>query len=79
VHEVLSYFDGVNFAKRATAPALFSTALMDATCPPSTVFGAFHAYGGDADITVWPYNGHEGGGVEDDLEALAMLRGAFGL
>ncbi len=79
VHEVLSYFDGVNFAKRATAPALFSTALMDATCPPSTVFGAFHAYGGEADITVWPYNGHEGGGVEDDLEALAMLRGAFGL
>ena len=79
VHEVLSYFDGVNFAKRATAPALFSTALMDATCPPSTVFGAFHEYAGEKRITVWPYNGHEGGGVEDDLEALAMLRGAFGL
>jgi cephalosporin-C deacetylase len=79
VHEVLSYFDGVNFARRATAPALFSTALMDATCPPSTVFGAFEAYAGEKQITVWPYNGHEGGGVEDDLEALAMLRGAFGL
>ncbi|KPG78588.1 acetylxylan esterase, partial [Frigoribacterium sp. RIT-PI-h] len=76
VHDVLAYFDGVNFAKRATAPALFTTALMDPTCPPSTVFGAFHAYAGAADITVWPYNGHEGGGFEDDLLALALFRGA---
>lgn len=74
VHEVLSYFDGVNFAKRALAPALFTTALMDPTCPPSTVFGAFHEYRGAAEITVWPYNGHEGGGVEDDLLALGLFR-----
>ncbi|WP_396598700.1 acetylxylan esterase [Frigoribacterium sp. R86507] len=76
VHDVLAYFDGVNFAKRAAAPALFTTALMDPTCPPSTVFGAFHAYAGAADITVWPYNGHEGGGFEDDLLALALFHGA---
>jgi cephalosporin-C deacetylase len=74
VHDVLAYFDGVNFAKRATAPARFTTALMDPICPPSTVFGAFHAYGGPAEITVWPYNGHEGGGPEDDLLALALFR-----
>jgi cephalosporin-C deacetylase len=36
----LSYLDGVNFARRAGAPALFSVALMDVTCPPSTVFAA---------------------------------------
>src|SRR5215213_9898824 len=30
----LSYFDGVNFAKRASAPALFSVGLMDRVCPP---------------------------------------------
>ncbi|NRD26170.1 acetylxylan esterase [Frigoribacterium sp. VKM Ac-2836] len=75
VHEVLAYFDGVNFARRASAPALFTTALMDPTCPPSTVFGAFHAYAGPADVTVWPYNGHEGGGFEDDLLALSLFRG----
>jgi len=75
VHDVLAYFDGVNFARRATAPARFTTALMDPICPPSTVFGAFHAYGGPAEITVWPYNGHEGGGSEDDLLALALFRG----
>ncbi|MET4052677.1 cephalosporin-C deacetylase [Frigoribacterium sp. PvP054] len=74
VHDVLAYFDGVNFARRATAPARFTTALMDPICPPSTVFGAFHAYGGPAEITVWPYNGHEGGGSEDDLLALALFR-----
>jgi cephalosporin-C deacetylase len=77
VHEVLSYFDGVNFARRGTAPAVFTTALMDPVCPPSTVFGAFHAYDGPKDITVWPYNGHEGGGVEDNLLALAAFRRAF--
>lgn len=74
VHDVLAYFDGVNFARRATAPARFTTALMDPICPPSTVFGAFRAYGGPAEITVWPYNGHEGGGPEDDLLALALFR-----
>lgn len=35
VFTTLSYFDGVNFAKRATGPALFSVALMDDIVPPS--------------------------------------------
>ena len=34
----LSYFDGLSFASRATAPAIFSVALMDQICPPSTVY-----------------------------------------
>ncbi len=34
VFQTLSYFDGVNFAARAKAPALFSVGLMDDTCPP---------------------------------------------
>ncbi|WP_243064969.1 acetylxylan esterase [Humibacter sp. RRB41] len=78
VHSVLSYFDGVNFAKRATAPAWFSTALMDATCPPSTVFGAFNVYAGASkEIDVWTYNGHEGGGVEDEARMVGVLRDLF--
>ncbi|GAB3395273.1 acetylxylan esterase [Humibacter soli] len=78
VHNVLSYFDGVNFAKRATAPAWFTTALMDEICPPSTVFGAFNAYAGTSkEIDVWPYNGHEGGGVEDDVRMIEILRELF--
>ena len=72
-HETLSYFDGVNFARRGIAPALLSTGLMDPICPPSTVFAAYNSYGGPKDITVWQYNAHDGGGVEDDLLALRHL------
>ncbi len=61
VFRTLSYLDGVNFARRADAPALFSAALMDLTCPPSTVFAAYHAYAGAAEIEVYPHNDHEGG------------------
>ncbi|MCX7522603.1 acetylxylan esterase [Microbacterium sp. STN6] len=78
VHETLSYFDGVNFAKRASAPAWFSTALMDSTCPPSTVFAAYNGYAGEKQMQVWPFNGHEGGEVFDDEASLAVLRGLFG-
>lgn len=64
VFSTLSYFDGVAFARRATAPALFSVALMDEIVLPSTVYAAFHAYGAtDRSIEVYPYNGHEGGGL----------------
>ena len=61
VFDTLSYFDGANFAKRATAPALFSVALMDPVCPPSTVYAAFNHYRGDKDIEVYTHNQHEGG------------------
>lgn len=73
-HRTLSYFDGVNFAKRATAPAHFSAALMDEVCPPSTVFGAHNVYRGEASIDVWTYNGHEGGGSIDIERGIAFLR-----
>lgn len=72
-HEVLRYFDGVNFARRATAPAWFSAALMDEICKPSTVFGAFHAYGGPKQIDVFPFNNHEGGGAESAARLLRVL------
>jgi cephalosporin-C deacetylase-like acetyl esterase len=70
VHETLSYFDGVNFAKRASAPLTITAALMDPTCPPSTVFAAYNNYAGPKSVTVWPYNGHEGGAWEDDALSL---------
>lgn len=63
----LSYFDGVNFAKRAQVPSLWSIALMDDVCPPSTSFAAFNWYGAMAaaevakHVDVYAFNGHEGG------------------
>ncbi|MDJ0348821.1 alpha/beta fold hydrolase [Cryobacterium sp. PH29-G1] len=77
-HAVLAYFDGVNFAKRATAPIVVTVGLMDPICPPSTVFAAFNNYAGPKQITVWPYNGHEGGAWEDDALALRAFREQLG-
>jgi cephalosporin-C deacetylase len=79
VFSTLNYFDGVNFAARADAPARFSVALMDNVCPPSTVFAAYNHYRGtDKDISVWPYNGHEGGGPHRVVEQLMFLRTLLG-
>lgn len=77
VFSTLAYFDGVSLARRITAPAWLSAGLMDATCPPSTVFGAFHELAGPKSISLWEYNGHEGGGPDDDERALHALRGLF--
>ena len=71
----LSYHDGMNFAARAKAPALFAVGLMDEICPPSTVFAAYNHYAGPRDIRVWPYNGHEGGDVLQVAEQFAFLEG----
>jgi cephalosporin-C deacetylase len=73
VFQTLAYFDGVNFAARANAPALFSTGQMDEICPPSTVFSAFNHYGGEKEIRVWPYNHHEGGGNFQTVEKVKFL------
>ena len=73
----LSYFDGVAFARRATAPALFSVALQDLTCPPSTVYAAYNAYAGPKEIAVYPDNDHEGGGATHQARQLRWLRGAL--
>lgn len=69
----LSYLDVVNHAKRATAPALISVGLADAVCPPSTVFAAHHHYGATSRLSVYPYDGHDGGGVHHDRERLGFL------
>lgn len=79
VFRTLSYFDATNFAARATAPALFSVALCDAVCPPSTVYAAFNHYAGaEKDIAVYPYNGHEGGGPVHQARQLTALADLVG-
>ncbi|GAA3851710.1 acetylxylan esterase [Streptomyces sedi] len=75
VFDVLAYFDGQHFAARATAPALFSVALMDPVCPPSTVYAAYNRYRGEKDITVWEFSDHAGGGSDQQARQLAWLAG----
>ena len=74
VFDTLSYFDGVNFAARAKAPALFSVGLMDDICPPRTVFAAYNHYAGPKQIRVWPYNNHEGGQNYQTMEKIEFLK-----
>ena len=64
--------------RRATAPALFSVALMDETCPPSTVFAAYNAYGGAEGDRVYPFNDHEGGEAFHEVVKLGWLRARLG-
>src|SRR4029079_14148710 len=78
VHRTLSYFDVANLGRRAAAPALFSVALMDLICPPSTVFAAYNHYAGSKEIREYPFNDHEGGQGFHDAAKLAWLHERFG-
>ena len=75
VFRTLSYFDAAVLARGSSVPALFSVALMDQICPPSTVFAAYSAHGGPKEIRVYPFNDHEGGEAHQQREQLAWLRG----
>ncbi|ARQ67491.1 acetylxylan esterase [Streptomyces marincola] len=75
VFGTLGYFDGVHFAPRAHAPALFSVGLMDPVCPPSTVFAAYNRYAGEKDITVWEFGDHAGGRASQAVTQLDWLAG----
>ncbi|MCQ6273129.1 acetylxylan esterase [Pseudarthrobacter sp. R1] len=88
VLDVLRYFDGVNLARWATAPALYSAAQMDDICPPSTVFASFNAYGSGTpdssgtgaakEIEVYRFNNHEGGQEHHWIRQLLFLRKILG-
>jgi cephalosporin-C deacetylase len=78
VFNTLSYFDGVNFAARSRAQALYSTSLMDMICPPSTVFAAYNQVQAPKEIRVYTFNEHEGGGDHHTLEKVRFLRQLWG-
>jgi len=40
------YFDGMNFATRTKAGAIFTVGFIDSTCPPSSVFATYNNYAG---------------------------------
>ena len=83
VFRTLSYVDGVNFARRATAPVHFGVGLRDSICPPSTVFAAYNDYGAHLQhshqgpparhLEVYPYNHHEGGDAHHVRRQLTWL------
>jgi cephalosporin-C deacetylase len=78
VFRTLAYFDGMNFAVRCRARALFSVALRDLICPPSTVFAAYNCFGGPKEIKVYEFNDHEGGGNFQAVEKVRFLTSLWG-
>lgn len=78
VFETLSYIDGVNMARRITAPTRMSVALMDATVPPSTVFAAVNAMPTPPELDVYEFNGHEGGELVQWRRQVEWLRDVLG-
>lgn len=76
--ETLRYFDTVNLVPKARAQALYSVALMDTICPPSTVYASFNAYGGAGKkIVSYSFNDHEGGGAFQEREQLKWMEGVL--
>lgn len=78
VFDTLSYFDGTSFAPHAHTPAMFSVALLDEICPPSTVYASYNRYAGPRDIRVYPFNGHEGGEAFQLAEHVRFLARELG-
>ncbi|MCZ7539269.1 MAG: acetylxylan esterase [Anaerolineae bacterium] len=78
VFRTLSYFDGMSFAARSQARALYSTALMDMICPPSTVFAAYNYVTAPKEMRVYQFNNHEGGGGHHTLEQIHYLHALWG-
>ena len=82
--DTLSYFDGVNHAKRAAAPTLMSVALMDQVCPPSTGYAAFNWYGERTapgvrkEMVVYEFNGHEGGQAHQQTRQVPFVASLVG-
>lgn len=74
----LEYVDGVNFAARANAPARFNVGLMDAICPPSTVYAAYNHYAGEKSMDVYQFNGHDGGGAFGNRARVSFVHEVFG-
>jgi cephalosporin-C deacetylase len=78
VFDTLAYFDVSVLAAWARSPALFSVALMDLTCPPSTVYAAYNAYAGPKQMSVYPFNDHEGGQAFHEAVQLRFVREQLG-
>ena len=77
VFRTLAYFDGMNFAARASAPALFSAGLMDPVAPPSTVYAAYNHYAGPKTMALYRFNEHEAGAGHHAREQLRFVGEAW--
>lgn len=58
--ETLSYFDTMNMADRIQSPVFASVALSDEVCPAKCFYATYNRICAEKEITVYPFNGHDG-------------------
>ena len=56
--EVARYFDGLNFATRTKADAIFSVGFIDTVCPPTCVYATYNNLAGKKQMINVPLMGH---------------------
>ena len=62
----LSHVDAALLARRITAPTLVAAGLMDPTCPPSTVYAAYHEIPGAKELAVYAFGRHQPPPVQEE-------------
>src|SRR5690606_34761574 len=70
---VLDHVDVAHLTPWISCPTRVTVGLADLVCPPSGIFTAINAMTPPPDVTVWPHNGHEGGGAHDEAGLAAWL------
>jgi cephalosporin-C deacetylase len=56
--ETLGYFDVVNFARRVTAPGLYTWGFNDLTCPPTSMYSAYNVITATKELRIFQETGH---------------------
>lgn len=74
VFETLSYFDIMNMAEKMRSPLFASVALKDDVCPARHFFAAYNRISSKKEITIYPFNGHDGARWSHWEKKLAYLR-----
>ncbi len=74
VFKTLSYFDTMNMAHQIKCKTLASVGLKDNVCPAELYFATYNRIEGEKSISIYPFNGHEGGGNKHVNVKLSYLR-----
>ena len=74
VLETLSYSDTMNMADRIGCPIFASVALNDEVCPAKCYYASYNRITAPKQITVYPFNGHDGAGNVHMERELRYLR-----
>ncbi len=71
--EAVRYYDAMNFATRTRAAGILTVGFIDTTCPPTSVYAAYHALAGKKQIFNDPPSSHAVSAKAGDAMRQAIL------